>query len=670
MAIEADRVVIELEARNGSFNAAVRAADNTFQQAASNIERSALRAERQVVASSGAMANAQRNLGRQISDIGVGLSSPGVSPFLVLAQQAPQVADALADTGGKAAQVAAFFAGPWGAALLAAASVFGTLAAKSLETGESIESLVAKLKENAARTEAAAEADRVFAQTQAGLRAQINAATNALNEQNASLRTNAQLRNVQRRSEAIAAEKGVADANDRVRIAEARLRQAAGANSVDTQTAAARRQAREELAAARTEALRAREDAKQAAVNLNRSRVYLAAEEAAAEATATGKITKTYDDRIRALQRVAIARAQEGKQVGEALKRQILALEQAKNSEIAAYQEAESAKKKAATKGAADARRAEREEAAARKKAAREQIAEAKELASTLESLRQKFDPATAAAHDFAETISDIERVRLAGLISDLEAIQLKLTATAAEAKRISEIDAKKLPDAGDPIGDNDRRRRERVDQEMEDRAQAEARLQEQRERNVYDLADIFETAFNDGSKGLWEEFKRQGLRALSVLIARWVISKIGKFEGGGDSDSGGGGAGSLIGSIISSVGLPKFAGGGSMMVGGFPGTDRNVLSINGQPRALVGAHELINVSNPNAAAARSSAGSVLHQTIHVDARGAVMNDQFATLILSRANQNAADLVGANNAAARKSFPAAQDRFAKLGTTG
>ncbi|NML11306.1 hypothetical protein HHL08_14315 [Sphingobium sp. AR-3-1] len=71
----------------------------------SNLENSTIRAERTVVRSAGAMANAQRNLGRQFADVGAQLAS-GSSPFLILAQQAPQVADALADTGGKAAREA------------------------------------------------------------------------------------------------------------------------------------------------------------------------------------------------------------------------------------------------------------------------------------------------------------------------------------------------------------------------------------------------------------------------------------------------------------------------------------------------------------------------------------------------------------------------------------
>lgn len=129
MAVTADSVIIELEARTGSFNSSVAGASGTFDRSMSQIERSASRAEVVVARSAGQIANSQRNLGRQIADVGTQLAS-GSSPFLILAQQAPQFADALADGQGRAARFASFFAGPWGAALLAGASVIGVMVGK------------------------------------------------------------------------------------------------------------------------------------------------------------------------------------------------------------------------------------------------------------------------------------------------------------------------------------------------------------------------------------------------------------------------------------------------------------------------------------------------------------------------------------------------------------
>jgi hypothetical protein len=134
MAVEADRVVVALIGDTSNLDRNVGQSARQFGRSMSSIEASATRAERSIVTSTGTIGNAQRNLGRQIADIGTQLSS-GASPFLILSQQAPQVADALADVGGRAGRVASFFAGPWGAALLAAGSVVGMLIPKLFDLG-------------------------------------------------------------------------------------------------------------------------------------------------------------------------------------------------------------------------------------------------------------------------------------------------------------------------------------------------------------------------------------------------------------------------------------------------------------------------------------------------------------------------------------------------------
>lgn len=141
-AVEADRVVVALEANLANYQAKVTGAASTFDQSMSQIEKGATRAEAatrklatSVANDTERAANASRNLGPQIADIGTGLAD-GQSPFLILAQQAPQVADALADTEGKAGALARFFAGPWGAALLAAGSILGVFVGNLLEGGD------------------------------------------------------------------------------------------------------------------------------------------------------------------------------------------------------------------------------------------------------------------------------------------------------------------------------------------------------------------------------------------------------------------------------------------------------------------------------------------------------------------------------------------------------
>lgn len=185
MAVTADSVVIELEARTGAYTAAVNGAAGATSTAMTKIERSASRAEAQVVRSSALIANAQRNLGRQVADIGTQANS-GQSLFLIIAQQAPQVADALADVGGKAGTVAAFFAGPWGAALLAAGSALALLAEGSLKTGESLDDLVKKLSDEATKSRLAADAQAIFERSLYGAADASASLNKRLQEQNRS----------------------------------------------------------------------------------------------------------------------------------------------------------------------------------------------------------------------------------------------------------------------------------------------------------------------------------------------------------------------------------------------------------------------------------------------------------------------------------------------------
>jgi tape measure domain-containing protein len=95
-------------------------------------------------------------------------------------------------------------------------------------------------------------------------------------------------------------------------------------------------------------------------------------------------------------------------------------------------------------------------------------------------------------------------------------------------------------------------------DAELEAKTDAEERAQDLRERNVYQLAGLYESLFQEGTTGLWRNFKDQALRTLALVAAQATIASF---------TSGGGGAGSLFGNIAK--GLTSAFGGGSQ--GGGP---------------------------------------------------------------------------------------------------
>jgi hypothetical protein len=168
MPINADSVTVELIAKTDGYTAKVNQAAASTEAAMGRVSGSIGKAENVINLSAARIANGQRNLGRQFADVGASLSS-GSSPFVVLAQQLPQIADALTDTGGKAAQFASVLTGPVGAAALAVGSILATtLLPKLLETGDSVDKLVAKLQENAAKARLSAEAQSIFTRTLEG----------------------------------------------------------------------------------------------------------------------------------------------------------------------------------------------------------------------------------------------------------------------------------------------------------------------------------------------------------------------------------------------------------------------------------------------------------------------------------------------------------------------
>lgn len=348
----ADRVVAQLEARNGRFNADVKQSAQVFDQSMTQIERGALRAEAAVARAStqisrqtAAAANASRNLGRQVSDIGVGLAS-GQSPFLILAQQAPQVADALSDTGGKAAAVASFFAGPWGAALLAAGSTLAVFSTELFKSEKGLEDQVRALEENARKTALAEIAKAAFAKTEQGLISSVGELTTEIKKQNDELRTNGELLNVRAKTTLFGlqrarpdAVKGLADAERDLEVARRAAQGTEAGLSEVARLSAKVKQARERLA----DLDKAIADA-QAAVSFSRAQL---ADEAAKRAVdPVEQIRRKYEGPDGLIEQ-AKKRARAEGQVTTELTKQITLLRTRMNAEIEAAEKRRSSSSRA-----------------------------------------------------------------------------------------------------------------------------------------------------------------------------------------------------------------------------------------------------------------------------------------------------------------------------------
>lgn len=185
-----EQVAIELIARVDGFDGKIKQSAASFGTGMKQIEASASRAENSVARSTQVIdksmsqaAQRSRNLGFQISDIGAQLAG-GQSPFLILAQQAPQVANALDGAKGAVGRFATFLSGPWGAAMLAAGTLLGVMASKYIDLGSAVDDAVDKLKESADKTRDANAAQEIFANTLDGVEAALRENEEALRKLN------------------------------------------------------------------------------------------------------------------------------------------------------------------------------------------------------------------------------------------------------------------------------------------------------------------------------------------------------------------------------------------------------------------------------------------------------------------------------------------------------
>lgn len=536
MTIVAEDVVVKIRADMADLETKMNRAAVVTTNTTRTIERSA-----------GAAAAATRNLGRQWADVGSSLAS-GSSPFLVLAQQAPQVADALADTGGKAAKVAAFFAGPWGAALLAAGSVLGVLVGKLLETDPAAAKAEAKLRAASIGADGlgdatlnAAAAVRVLNQ------AQLNDRSGELAGDVIAL-ANARLKQAQATFQAAKSESALRLAQGQARLADledgtVRNANGRGVRQLDTHVT----RAGSELSRERLLASNQIRDATKELQQLD-----------AAYAKAIGSIRKgalsadgtLADTKLRlagattALERAQIKAGAVQRQAEIEFKTGSISIGEYGRRVRSAAGAVESLQ--ASTKGDVAAKRDAARATREAEKAARDQEKTQRDLEQSLERILGKYDPVTAAAKETGQALKDIDKLEMEGIISAADALGLKLKVAADQARKVSDLAWKEQEgrwlSAGLTPGDFDGSNvRKTIDDGLakreDDRTAAAETAIATQEAQVRSLATIYEDAFRGGTRAIWADFRELGFRILAEMLARWTVMKL--SGAGGDSSVG-----------------------------------------------------------------------------------------------------------------------------------
>ena len=597
MADSANRVVVELIGDINNLRNNTTAGANDFERNMGRIESSAAGAERGLQHLSAQGGAAVRNLSFQIGDVGSQLAS-GSSPFIIIAQQGPQVTQALQDISASGATLGQVLKGTAFPGFLAVLSV--------------LPSLISMLPNGADAADDHAKAEKALA--------------DALRDQEAASRQ--AIATGQRQ---IFIDRARADASLKVAVAKreetkallataiARLRseeqQAVGGRAANYGALGVAQQSEGDIA--RLQALAAQQDAAiaqaQATVTRTQAKITqtLVQESLDPIAKATGQYERSVD--------LLNSRLEQGQVTAAQYRDEYRRLTQQHDAAVDAAQKAE---KSTSRKSAAD------REAA---KAARAHAKELDTLRSDLDAVTRSLDPSAAAAEDFAKTLDTIRDARLSGIISDSRALELGLRASAAEAKRLQERDAAQARDIlGNPSNaideiTRDREQQEHAETEVAIRADNEA--QRVREDNVRSLAGLYEDLFTGGVHSVWDSFKRQALSTLAEIAAQETFKLI---LGGGSTIFGGTG---LLSSIF----------GGGRASGG-PVSAGTLYRVNeaGGPEGFVPntGGKIIPLGQMNAAT-RAPITQV-HQYFTLDARYGITTPELLQHVNSVAQQQAA----------------------------
>lgn len=350
MAVEAERVVVEVLAKMDGFDAKVQQGAQVFDGSMKKIETSGARAEKavgtsmaKIGASTRQLQQNTRNLGFQISDISTQLAA-GTSPFLILAQQGPQVANALEGAKGAVGRFAAFLSGPYGAALLGAITLLGVFGEKLLKSGESVDDLVKKMKKQAAESDKSEKATKLFNESLEGLEQAAKDAEKALKALEDRQKTQEQqtVESIQQELNATRAIRAKTEAL--LDAAEASNKEFEGSlASADPRIGNALKIQQSAIDALRKKIEKAKKDAEELEKKLTRAISFRTVEEASLSGEEA--INRKYDLQVEGARKAAVATGL----VTAALEKQVKAINAARDAEIERYRKTERERRKTST---------------------------------------------------------------------------------------------------------------------------------------------------------------------------------------------------------------------------------------------------------------------------------------------------------------------------------
>ncbi|MES3152952.1 phage tail length tape measure family protein [Sphingomonas faeni] len=177
-------------------------------------------------------------------------------------------------------------------------------------------------------------------------------------------------------------------------------------------------------------------------------------------------------------------------------------------------------------------------------KDARDLASANRELESDLAEVVKQFDPARAAADEYATSLKKIAALRGAGKISadqagDYTYSLFKEQQTKAAAQQAASFKTM-FGEVDDPFAAGNASWRAQQDEQISAWTVEHERRQQVQQEGVRTVAGLYRNLMSGGTRSIFDSFKERGMNAIADLAAKWTLSQIGKL----------GNKGGLIGSL------------------------------------------------------------------------------------------------------------------------
>lgn len=177
------------------------------------------------------------------------------------------------------------------------------------------------------------------------------------------------------------------------------------------------------------------------------------------------------------------------------------------------------------------------------------------------------------------------------------------------------------------------------IEQAAKAREEINDMLFRRQEQDIQTLASLWETAFTRGSKGIFEQFKAEGIRAVALILAQLAVGKSLKAALGG---VGGPNSGSIFGAIGNVLaGVTKRAGGGNV-IAGQPYSINDDLSNRGELFVPAQSGKIYPTGSLQARTSGGGNTTIVQQSFTLDARGGITTPELLRYVNSTAKTEAA----------------------------